>query len=150
MSESLRIIRDSFHAQFLNIRNCNNLIQGDDFEIAYEAASVQERRLVMEAIERLDKTKIKDFIDDKLVKLTPFEKLGIRKLREIGQHMRITGYQSMSKPELIKEIKNVVSRLKGNGERISFQPEQPRQNTENSAGCGQPALLDDACYGANT
>lgn len=140
--ESLKIIRDNFHSQFLNIRNCNNLIQGDDFEVAYKAATPEDRRHIKKAIAEYDKNLIKKFIDTQILKLSPFEKLGIRKLREIGQNLRISNYYSMSKSDLIEEIKNVVSRLKANGERVPFQSEQTGYFTENINGCGQPEVLD--------
>ena len=120
----MKTIRSSFHSQFLNIRNCNNLIQGDDFEVAYKAATPEERRQIFKDIKDGNKESIKNFIDRQLSKLTPFEKLGVRKLREIGQNLRIENYYSMSKADLVEEIKNVVSRLKANGKRVPIQSQQ--------------------------
>ena len=110
--KNLEIIRNNLHLQFLHTRNFNNLIQSDDFEVAYNAASKEERKKIWSAIERNDKRTIRNFITNQILKLTPFEKLGIRKLRDIGSHLQIKNYYNMTKFQLVEEIKDVAKRLK--------------------------------------
>jgi hypothetical protein len=115
--KELKILREMFHNQFLHIRNCNNLIQSDDFEIACKLAKDGELDEIMLAIAELNKDRIRSFIEDKLGVGTPFEQLSIRKLRAIGQNLKIPSYERLNKLTLIEEIKNVAERLKKNCER---------------------------------
>lgn len=146
MTQSLKTVRSSFHAHFLNVRNCNNLIWSYDFEVAYKAATDRERLKISEAITNGDTGAIKKFISDKINSLTPFEKMGIRKLREIGKNLRIPDYEKLTKYTLIEEIKYVVQRLKETSQRISVQPKDTDTSTENTFGCGQSKVLASTGY----
>jgi len=119
MRKSLKVIRNSSHVQFQDERNFNNLVQSDDFEVAYNAASEGQYKRIIEIIETRNKKTLKDLIDFILDKLTPFDQMGIRRLREIGRNLRIKGYARKSKYELVEEIRNVVHQLKANCERES-------------------------------
>jgi len=121
---NLKTIRDLFHGQFLHIRNCNNLLQSDNFEIAYSLASSEERDEIFIAIAESNKDKLKSFIIDKISEGTPFEQLNMRKLREIAQHWKICKYNVLNKLSLVEEIKNVAKRLKDDSERKYIQSEQ--------------------------
>ena len=112
---SLKAIRDSFHTRFLNCRNVNNLLQTDDFELAYSKASKDERLDIEKAIGRSDKEAIKAFIDRGLLRMTPFHQMSVRKLRLIGKNLRIPNYWIKDKIILIEEIRDVVKRLKETG-----------------------------------
>lgn len=118
---SLRAIRDSFHSQFLNCRNVNNLIHSDDFELAYQRATSKARNEIKKAIDRQDKVVIKNFISEQLANITPFHELTLRNLRIIGQNIGIKEYWKKDKLTLLEEIENVVQRLKSNGQRVSVQ-----------------------------
>ena len=112
---SLKAIRDSFHTRFLNCRNVNNLLRTDDFELAYNKATLAERQDIEKAIDRGDKEAIKAFIDEGLLRMTPFHQMSVRKLRLIGKNLRITNYWTLDKIKLIEEIRDVVKRLKETG-----------------------------------
>jgi len=120
MEKSLKIIKTNFHAQYLRIRNINNLLQSDNFIIAYRLSTKKEKDNLSKAIEREDKEYIKFFIGEKLMGSQPFEQLSIKKLREIGQYLSINNYHIMNKLTLVEEINNVIQRIKShsNGERI--------------------------------
>ena len=117
----LKIVRELFHAQVLHVRNINNIINSDNFEVAFNLSSDKEKHNVLKIISELDKDGIKNFIDSRLSNGTPFDQLNIRKLRDIGKHMRISNYHVLNKMSLIEEIKNVTERLKENCERKCFQ-----------------------------
>jgi len=109
---SLKAIRDSFHTRFLNCRNVNNLLRTDDFELAYNIATKEERKYITEAIDRGDKDALKAFIDEGLSRMTPFHQMTVRRLRLIGRNLRIKDYWKKDKIILLEEIKDVVKRLK--------------------------------------
>ena len=115
----LKTIRSSFHARVLNFRNVNNILQSDDFAIAYGNATSQEQHEVEQAIDRADKAAIVKFVKAKLLKLTPFHQMSVRQLREIGRNVRLPNYWEKDKTTLIEEIEDVVKRLKEGGERMS-------------------------------
>lgn len=77
----LESLRNDLKAQMLHYRNLYNLIHTDDFEIAFNEATKDERLAIKDAISKGNKTAIMGFIDDKLTKLTAFELMSIRKLR---------------------------------------------------------------------
>jgi hypothetical protein len=124
----LKIVREIFHAQFCNIRNINNIIHSDDFEIAFSLSTEEDQNDILRIIADFDKDGIRIFIDNKLTNGTPFDQLSIRKLRDIGRFMKITNYHILNKMTLIEEIKNVAKRLKENCERKCFQSEQSINN----------------------
>jgi len=134
--KELIIIRELFHAQFLHIRNCNNIIHSDDFEIAFNLATESERVDLLTVIAELDRDSIKDFIDNKLTKGTPFDLLSIRKLREIGKHMKISNYHILNKMTLVEEIQNAAKRIKENCTGKHFQSEQSNTSGKDIARCG--------------
>jgi hypothetical protein len=122
-----------FHAQFLHVRNCNNLIQSDNFQIAYQLASKEEQDEILLAIAETNRERIKAFINDKLIESTPFEQLSLCKLRDIGAHLNIPYYNNLSKLELIESIKNVAERLKKDSKRKHFQSQQTESSREDFA-----------------
>jgi len=109
---SLKTIRESFHAQFLQIRNMHRLIWSDDFSIVYNSASKEKQKEIKSAIERNDKLSLRKLIKEQLNKMTPFHKMGIRALREIGKNLRLPNYWRKDKGTLIEEIEHVIQRLK--------------------------------------
>lgn len=119
---SLQATRDYSHAAQCLVRNCNNLVQSDNFEIAYKLSTKLEKQLISEAVERFSKDHIKSFITRKLLEGQPFEKLSIHKLRDIGRYLSIENYSKMNKLTLIEEVQNVATRLKENSERKRIQP----------------------------
>lgn len=133
--KSLKIIKSNFHAQYLRIRNINNLLQSDNFIIAYNASDKKEKDALSRAIERQDKNFIKFFIGQKLLEAEPFEQLPMKKLREIGQYLSIDKYHYLNKLSLVEEINNVIQRIKShsNGKRI--QSKETNYNSKNLDGC---------------
>lgn len=111
----LRTIRDSFHAKFLNDQRVLYLIRSDDFEVAYKNANKDERKAIEAAVERADKETLVAFIKKKLAELTPFHQLTLRQLREIGRNIQIEEYWNKDKVTLLREIEDVVTRLKASG-----------------------------------
>lgn len=109
---SLKTIRDSFHVQFLQIRNVHRLIRSDNFAIAFSNAVKSEKEKVTKAIVRFDKDSINKFIKNQLQTLTPFHQMNVRQLREIGRNIRLPVYWEKDKITLIREIEHVVARLK--------------------------------------
>lgn len=120
---SLKILRDDFHAQVLHLRKLDYIVQSDDFEIAYMKATNEERKAVHRAIMAGDQNALKQFLDKQSQKTDDFEKIGIRKLRMMGQHLRIDGYQYLNKISLIEEIKNAIQRAKEGIKRVPIQSE---------------------------
>ncbi len=112
---NLETLRDSFHVQSLLFRNIDNIIHSDNFAIAFHSADEKEKGNVQKQIFLLNKDYLKLFIISELDNLTPFHKMGIRKLREIGRNLRIAKYFILNKSTLIEEIKNVAERLKKDG-----------------------------------
>jgi hypothetical protein len=101
------------------VRNVNNIVQSDNFQIAFNLANEEEQRDILLAIGQSNKEKLKYFI---MIKITgegdDFEKLPIRKLHEIAAHIGIPYYKVKSKLIIIEEIReNVTERLEKNCER---------------------------------
>lgn len=109
---NLEALRKSFHTQFLTIRNCNNIVHSDDFQIAFEASTESERKRLKLILKHHNRMELKKFINKKLLELTPFERLGIRRLRDIGKNIGIQEYWLKSKVDLLEEIKTHVKKLK--------------------------------------
>ncbi len=130
---SLERLRSTTHKLYLQVRNCNHIIQSANFEIAFNLASNFERKGVESFIQNLNKAGILKFIDEHLEDSTPFEQMGIRKLRAIGQHMKIRNYNRLNKLTLIEEIENVVTRLKENSKRSHIQSKGLHKDREDSA-----------------
>ncbi|MEA1999820.1 MAG: hypothetical protein U9N61_10945 [Euryarchaeota archaeon] len=112
----LKTIRGSFHAQFLKHRQVSYIINSDDFAIAYFNATELEQTEIGQAVQRADKETLINFIKTQLLKLTPFHQMALRQLREIGRNTQIPDYWKKDKATLIKEIEDVVTRLKTSGE----------------------------------
>lgn len=123
---SLKILREDFHAQVLHLRKLDYIISSDAFEVAYSKATYEERRKIYRAIMSGDQNALKDFLETQSQKRDDFEKMGIRKLRIIGQRLSVTNYQYLTKMELIKEIKDAVQRAKESIKRVPIQPETAR------------------------
>ncbi len=115
---SLKTIRDSFHTQLLNYRNTHRLIVSDDFTIAYENASVTEKGEIERAVKRVDKLTVRRFIKCQLLKSTPFHRMTIKQLREIGRNIQISEYWEKDKITLIKEIEHAVKESEKNSKRV--------------------------------
>lgn len=115
---SLKTIRDSFHTQLLNYRNTHRLITSDDFAIAYENATATEKREIENTVKRVDKLTVRKFIKYQLSKSTPFHRMGLKKLREIGRNIQIPEYWEKDKITLIEEIEDVVQRFEKSCKRV--------------------------------
>ena len=102
---------ESIRADYLNlcrlIRNINNIIQNDNFEIAFNSSSPTERETLLQAISEDDIDSLKQTIRNKL-EGTDYERIGIRRLREIGKELKITNYHLLNKMTLIEEIREVI------------------------------------------
>jgi hypothetical protein len=131
----LETFRESFHARFLTIRQTRYLINSGDFEVVFEAATSDEQEIFWEASTSGNIKLLKDTMATVLMRLTAFDRMTIYQLREIGRHQRIPNAHRLSKLNLIQEIKNVVQRLKENGNGKSVQPQQTDTGTENCIGC---------------
>lgn len=129
----LKIVREVFHAQFLHVRNINNLLHSDDFEIAFNLANDNQKQKILITLVELDKDSIKNFIEEQIAESTPFEQLNIRRLREIGKYMKIKDYHVLNKMTLIDEVKRAVQRIKENSERKYLQSQQTNSPTTNIA-----------------
>jgi len=114
---SMKQLREEFHAQFLHIRNCNYLIQSDNFEIAYKNSTIEEQKQIEKDVCLRNKLRIKKFIFQKVE--GDFEEMGIRKLREIGKFLKIEKYYFWNKATLIEEIRNEIQSIKTNSKSIS-------------------------------
>lgn len=122
---SLETLRNSFHAQALGFRNIDTILQSDNFAIAYGVVSKEDQEFIESLIygDAFDvnrdiipnKKVIKQFINRQLKSLTPFHRMGIRKLREIGCNLSINDCFILNKATLIEEIENVAARLKKDG-----------------------------------
>lgn len=108
----LKTIRNSFHQQSLNHRNVDILINSDNFSIAFNNATKQEKKEISKAVERSDKKFLQNFTIKKLQVMTPFHRLGMRALREIGRNISLPNYTTLSKSSLIEGIQDVAERLK--------------------------------------
>lgn len=109
---SVETIRDEFRKKVSRYRSFLRLLNSDDFAIAYGHASVKEQLEMRKTIEHADKNTLHTLIDSQLLRLTPFHQMSTSKLRRIGQNIRIPKYWRKNKSTLIKEIEDVVKRLK--------------------------------------
>lgn len=117
-------LRKRAHSDFLNIRNIKYIVETDDFELTYRKSPIKYRESILLAISKGDKNKLKQLVKERLLKLTPFDKMTIRQLRSIAKHNSIPNYWYLSKVELIEGIENVVKRLKENSKQVLYQPKE--------------------------
>ena len=145
---SLRTLRDSSQTQLCLIRNLKRVIHSDEFGIAYVNATPARQEFVTDLVERGLKDEVRDFIREELLRLTPFHRMNMKRLRGIGQKLSIERYHTKNKATLVEDIQDEVDRLKENAERISFQPE-PTGGEPISDGTedGEPRLLVDESRG---
>jgi hypothetical protein len=120
----LEYIRERCTVVVCNGRNMKRLVDSDNFAIAYNAASKDMRLRVELAVGLLDKDYLRIFINEALQGMTPFHEMGVRALRKIAKNLRITGYWGKDKITLIKEIEDVVARLKEGSKQLLLQPKE--------------------------
>jgi hypothetical protein len=121
---SLESVRERCTEVTRNARNVKRLVDSDNFTIAYNDATKYMKDRVESAIRYHDKDYLRDFITNSLRKMTPFHSMGVRSLRKIAKNLSITGYWSMDKETLIKEIADVITRLKKSGKQLLFQSKE--------------------------
>ena len=109
----METIRKLLHAQYQHVRNCRNIVHSDNFQIAYELSSEEERSEILLAIAEANREKLREFIWEKIKSEADyFERLPIFKLYEIAKYVDIPYYKQYTKLDLIEEIKkNVTERL---------------------------------------
>jgi hypothetical protein len=117
-------VREDLRANYLALRNLYRAIEGEDFSMAFEHASPLERERVLKAISIRDKYTLALFIKKQLAKLTPFHRMSVPTLRGIAKGNGLSNYSNWSKVKLIKEIENVVAKLKANSEKVLCQPQE--------------------------
>jgi hypothetical protein len=132
---SLKAIRDSFHSQLLKHRNFETFLQTEDFEIAYRESTVDEKKNIGEVVKEVDLNRLKEIVRDKLKSLTPFHEMTIRDLRKIGSNLAVKSYAKLLKKDLIKEIEDVVHRIKANSNGSRIQSKKTKQVSKDSVGC---------------
>lgn len=114
----LKELREAVHYSFLNIRNTEYIVYTDDFELTYKDAPKEYRDSIDVAIKQGNNNYLKKLIKERLLELTPFNKMTLRQLRVIAKHNSVLNYGILSKVNLIKEIENVVKRLKKNSKQM--------------------------------
>jgi NADH pyrophosphatase NudC (nudix superfamily) len=119
---SLDKIRKNSHTLFLKVRNCNYLIQSDNFEIAYKKSNVKEQKEIEKYIQSQNKEKIKEFIVNRIE--GDFEEMGIRKLRSIAKFLRMKNFQILNKASLIEDIRSEIYAIKTNCKPVPYKSEQ--------------------------
>jgi len=127
------------------------VIHSDEFEIAYTNATPERREYVTDLIERGLKDKVRDFIREEVLRLTPFHSMNMKRLRGIGQRLGIERYNTKNKATLVEDIQDEIDRIKEDSERIAFQPEQAsgERPPTDSIGDGESKLLGDKSSGAS-
>ncbi len=127
---NLARIRSDAHTRYCNARKVEYLIQSDDFELAYTAADPDQRDQLIRCVGMDYLGGIKVCIQEVLIGLTPFHRMGIRRLRSIGKQMRVKNYFAMNKQTLVQEIQDEVDRIKKSSERVTNQSETSRPNED--------------------
>ena len=121
---SLGRIRTNLHAQYCKARQFHYLVESEDFGLVFESATPNKQKYVRTLVRLGDMTNIKKFIREELLKLTPFHQMSIRQLRQMGQRLRVRGYNTLHKGTLVQEIQHAVERVKESSQRIPYQPQQ--------------------------
>jgi hypothetical protein len=104
---NVQILKERVHNDFLHIKKIKYLIDSENFKCAWELAPVKSRK---ELLNNVSLNTLKEFI--KKHNSTPFAELGVRRLRIMAKHCKIEYYSKLDKYQLIREIENVVSRIK--------------------------------------
>jgi len=112
----LKKVREIVRKDILKSRSIERIVSSSDFELAYTDSNEFYRDIVWYYIKRKDKVNLKKCIKERLTKLTPFHKMSVRQLRVAASHSNVYFYQTMNKVELIRELENVVTRLKEGSE----------------------------------
>jgi hypothetical protein len=117
---TLKNLREKYHEIYLLHRNIDNLIHNDNFEIVWKDCSEEELIWLEHMISRNNLSGLKTFTTEKLLSQSvAFKKMSIRKLRNIGQYLKIENYQYITKLTLIEEIENEIERIKKDSKRKS-------------------------------
>jgi hypothetical protein len=89
-----------------------------EFKIIYEKANPEDRIQLLNCIHEGKIGFLKDYIKKHKENLQAFDKMSLRKLRDIAKHLRINDWYTMNKGELIKEVRNEVERIKADSEQL--------------------------------
>ena len=130
---NLENLREEVHARHLLTQRVDSIIHSDNFEVCYLKANEDMRQFVADAAKKNKEAHLKEFIQNTLAKCTPFEQLGIRKLREMAKHLKVKNYHLMRKVDLVEEINVKVQRIKASVKRVAIQSEELRQTSSDNS-----------------
>jgi hypothetical protein len=117
-------LRKLSEAQFSKWRSIWYYIDSADFKFCYDNAPIEERKKLRAALVNGDQDYFKNFVKKKRQDLEPFQKLGVRKLKNIAKYLRIPNWYAMNKITLIEAINDEVHRIKADSYQIIDQSEE--------------------------
>ena len=59
-----------------------------------------------------NKARLRTILRNLITDLKPFEQMSMTRLRNIAGHLRVSNYKDLTKDRLIKEIEDVIKRVK--------------------------------------
>lgn len=105
MPATLSHVQQSLQVRVNDLRSLQRLTTLPEFAVAYEAASVEQRQIVLRYIREGDKEAVQKWLAlqerDRMV----VEDLPVRELRRLAASLGIAGYQGMSKSSLLSHIR---------------------------------------------
>ena len=119
---NLTTLRQRIELVYKKWRSLHYYVESDVFKFLYDKASEQEKKELANYILNGDKEYIKKFVRKRKDDLDEFQKLGIRKLREICKHLGIKNTSRMNKASLIREIEDEVHRIKEDTDKFISEP----------------------------
>lgn len=117
---SLELVQYEIHNLILNARRLERIISTNEFMALFSVLNPEDQSHVLQLIRTLSVDQLTCWVSDKLkLELGP---QSIRDLRLIASQLKITGYASMTKDELTREILHAKKRSVGfNGQIVRME-----------------------------
>lgn len=100
----LLVIQQGLHSKVNDLRALQRLATSEDFEVAYERASNEQRRVVTRLVADGDRCGVQEWLSLQELCSVSVEDLTVKELRRLAASLGIAGYQLMSKASLLSQI----------------------------------------------
>jgi len=105
-------IRHNLHSKYCRARQLHYLVASEDFGLIFEQADPELKQNILTHVTAGNIRILRKFIKEELVKLTPFHKLSMAKLREMARRLLVVDYHRLRKALLVEEISCAINRIK--------------------------------------
>jgi hypothetical protein len=107
---SLTMLQVDVHNLILNARRLERVISSPEFEALYSTLSVEDKAHVARLVKEMSTDQLVKFIQTRIQQEVGEQSL--RKLRIVASRYRISGYSTMTKETLLREILHEQARMR--------------------------------------